>query len=847
MPAEASTPRAPSPRSVPARARQRVARRYQAIIELAPDATVVADSDGRIRLVNRQTEALFGYAREELLGQPVEQLIPERFRQVHQRHRTEYAATPRMRSMGAALQPVGRRRDGSEFPVAVNLAPLDDGGASFVIASIRDISELRQMQALTDTALSHLALEDLLRELLGRICLVMDVEGAAILLLDKDGQQLTLRAARGLEDTLVAQATIPVGQGFAGRVAASRAPLIVNDLSTFEVFHPQLRQTQRSAIGVPLLVEGRLLGIVYVGSAVARRFTERDVALLQRGADRIALAIDRAQLFAAEQATRTEAERQAAQLEATFEAIADGVTVFDARGRIVRENPAQQRLLGLDAAPPDYAALPLRERMALFAARDAQGRPLGLEEGPLPRVLRGEVVSGAEAMEIRSRTLDGREVDLSISAAPLRDRMGHLTGAVCVFRDQTERKRTEQALRESEARFHSMADTAPVLLWVAGPDGLVTFVNAPWLRFTGRHLEQEMGHGWAEGVHPDDYQPCLQTYLTALQARQPFTMEYRLRRFDGEYRWIVDTGVPRPAPDGSLLGYIGSAIDITDNKRLEIERAEARASELAQREVTRHMEEFLAIAAHDLRSPVTTVMLSVDMAQRRVQRLAAAITSLLPSATGNRPATLGGVVLAALATLERANAAVQRLARLIARLFDVAQARTGTLEIQRTACDLAAVVRAEVAAQRLAAPDHSIALDLGAATSAPVPVLADSDRLGQVLANYLTNALKYAPDDQPVRVTLEVRAGQARVAVRDAGPGLPPEEQARVWELFHRAPGVTAQSSTAGSMGLGLYICKRLVELHGGQVGVASAVGEGSTFWFTIPLADAAATDPPAI
>jgi signal transduction histidine kinase len=122
-----------------------------------------------------------------------------------------------------------------------------------------------------------------------------------------------------------------------------------------------------------------------------------------------------------------------------------------------------------------------------------------------------------------------------------------------------------------------------------------------------------------------------------------------------------------------------------------------------------------------------------------------------------------------------------------------------------------------------------------------VRVVAAADRIGQVLANYLTNALKYSADDRPVAVRLEVDEGQAVVSVRDEGPGLASEEQARVWKIYHRAPGVEVRSGAGGSLGLGLHICKQIVELHlGGRVGVEGAVAHGSTFWFSLPVA----TDP---
>jgi PAS domain S-box-containing protein len=129
------------------------------------------------------------------------------------------------------------------------------------------------------------------------------------------------------------------------------------------------------------------------------------------------------------------------------------------------------------------------------------------------------------------------------------------------------RRRAERSLVESENRFRIAADAAPVMMWMSGLDKLCTFLNKPWLEFTGRTLDQEMGHGWIEGVHPDDVQNCVKTYVEAFAARQPFVMEYRLRRHDGEYRWISDTGRPRLDFQGSFAGYIGSCLDITETRR----------------------------------------------------------------------------------------------------------------------------------------------------------------------------------------------------------------------------------------------------------------------------------------
>jgi len=136
-----------------------------------------------------------------------------------------------------------------------------------------------------------------------------------------------------------------------------------------------------------------------------------------------------------------------------------------------------------------------------------------------------------------------------------------------IFANALARKHAEQALRESEARFRLLADSAPVLTWIAGPDKRCTYFSLPWLEFTGRTLEQELGDGWIEGVHPEDRQRCVDTYVRAFDAREPFTMEYRLRRHDGEYRWILDNGVPLFEADQCFAGYIGSCVDINERKK----------------------------------------------------------------------------------------------------------------------------------------------------------------------------------------------------------------------------------------------------------------------------------------
>jgi PAS domain S-box-containing protein len=175
--------------------------------------------------------------------------------------------------------------------------------------------------------------------------------------------------------------------------------------------------------------------------------------------------------------------------------------------------------------------------------------------------------------EMKFRTKDGSFRVLLSSAERI-----EVSGEDCLLigsSDITERMATQQALRESEERFRNMADNSPVMIWVSAPDNSCTYVNKRWLDFTGRALEQELGAGWTESIHLEDRERSFQIYANSVEERKPFGMEYRLRRYDGEYRWIYDTGVPRFSPDGEFLGSTGSCIDITERKQSEVELRQA--------------------------------------------------------------------------------------------------------------------------------------------------------------------------------------------------------------------------------------------------------------------------------
>lgn len=213
------------------------------------------------------------------------------------------------------------------------------------------------------------------------------------------------------------------------------------------------------------------------------------------------------------------------------------------------------------------------ERIFGYTSQEAIGQSITLiipterypeESDILNRLRRGERVDHFHTVRRRK---DGSLLDVSLTISPVRDEAGRVIGASKVARDITAQKHAEQALRESEQRFRVITEASPIMVWMSGTDKLCYYFNKGWLDFVGRTLEQESGNGWAENVHPEDFDRCLQIYVQNFEARRPFEMEYRMRHHTGQYRWILDRGVPRYAPDGTFEGYVGGCLDIHDQKK----------------------------------------------------------------------------------------------------------------------------------------------------------------------------------------------------------------------------------------------------------------------------------------
>ena len=352
--------------------------------------------------------------------------------------------------------------------------------------------------------------------------------------------------------------------------------------------------------------------------------------------------------------------------------------------------------------------------------------------------------------------------------------------------DITERQQVEDAARESDQRFRAMADTAPVMLWMSCPDKSCIYVNRPWLEFTGRPLEAELGDGWTESVHPEDRSQCLNTYHQAFDRREPFRMEYRLRRHDGEFRWVFDNGVPRFAPDGAFAGYIGSSLDVTDQKL-----AREALSGLSQKLMDAQEKERARIA-RELHEDLGQRMALLTIELERLRRTP-------PEAAGD----LRG-----------------RLGELCERTIDFGkdlQAISHGLHSSKLEF-LGITSASEVLCQELG-ENHDVEIDFshdGIPNNLPNEVALT---LFRVLQEALTNAVKHSCVNQ-VMVTLRGEPGRIHLEVFDGGVGFD-------------------ASAALKNRALGLIGMQERLSLVNGRMSIESRPGSGTKVRASVPLATA--------
>ncbi len=418
-----------------------------------------------------------------------------------------------------------------------------------------------------------------------------------------------------------------------------------------------------------------------------------------------------------------------------------------------------------------------------------------------------ETLSPAGGLEFRIVRKDGTE--RWIGTWGLHDNDGKRRGARWsgASADITERKLGEQRLLESESRFRAVADSAPVLIWMSGLDRMGTFFNKPWLDFTGRKLEEEQGYGWAEGMHPEDRPGCLQTGAAAFDARRPFTMEYRLRRHDGEYRWVSSYGVPRHDAQGEFVGYIGSCVDITERLRAETEAQDLR-QELAHISRISTMGELAAAIVHELSQPLTAIRTNAEAGRRLI-------------ASGEqREGELSEILEDIVGADARAGDVIQHMRT----LFRKGMPERRPLQLNNLINDVIALVGSDARLKNVA-----IELDLAPRLGL---LLGDRVQLQQVMLNLVMNAFDAMAGvpDRPRRLIVRTRTlepGSVQLEVVDTGVGIAADALKTIFDPF-----VTTK---LGGMGMGLSVSRTIVRAHEGEIWAENGSDGGAVFRVMLP------------
>jgi PAS domain S-box-containing protein len=411
--------------------------------------------------------------------------------------------------------------------------------------------------------------------------------------------------------------------------------------------------------------------------------------------------------------------------------------------------------------------------------------------------------------ELTHTCRDGRQIIVESRWALVRDEAGRPSAILEINRDITERKCAEEALRESDVRFRHLVNSNLIGITVSDSGGTIHEANDAFLSLVG-YSREEVASGQ---VH--------RSVLTAPECQTQTAQKIEELRTTGMFQpyekaFVTKTGKRVPVlVGGTLFHREGSApsqicfiLDLT-----------------ARKEIERQKDLMLGITGHELKTPLAALRGTLQLVQRRLKR----------TITTNQVSPEWSTFCQGLTkNLEDSVHQTDVQTRLINDLLDVSRITANTLQLEQDHCDLVTIVRATVEDWRVIAPERVLMLDLPEQTV--VNVLADRDRISQVVSNYVTNALRYSRPDQPVHIGLTAQEDMIRVWVRDQGPGLSAEAQKDLWQRFHQIKGVPVLSGSGKGLGLGLSICQTLIAQHEGEVGVESTPGEGSTFWFTLPM-----------
>jgi PAS domain S-box-containing protein len=528
------------------------------------------------------------------------------------------------------------------------------------------------------------------------------------------------------------------------------------------------------------------------GRVISILCVSRDITELQEATERAIRSTNEAR-----------AERQ--RLDALLDATPVGIGYADSSGRLELVNAANRELWG--GHPFSERVQDYEEWKGWWAdGSPRHGQRIAPHEWGLARALRGEDVPG-DTIEIEPFDAPGTRKSVLLRAATVRDAEGQVTGAVVAQMDLTEHHRMEAELRQEEAKFRTITDAMPQMVWSCRADGWHDYFNEQWHAFTGRVPGAAQGHGWDELVHPDDRERTRASWQECLASGAGYEHEHRLRHQSGEYRWVLARALPVRDAQGRLLRWMGTCTDIHEQK---LSQVALQQSEESLRQGDRRKDEFLAMLAHELRNPLAPISTASELLRLSID-------------DPKRVAKASNII----------SRQVRHMTDLVNDLLDVSRVTRGLVKLSPATLDLRDAARAAIEQVRplLESRGHGLTVEVG---TEPLWVRADRTRVIQIISNILANAAKYTLDGGQIALRAGFEGDRILVEVEDNGTGIDARLLPHIFDLFTQAERTPDRSQ--GGLGIGLALVKSLVTLHGGEVAVRSeGKGWGSVFSLRFP------------
>lgn len=475
------------------------------------------------------------------------------------------------------------------------------------------------------------------------------------------------------------------------------------------------------------------------------------------------------------------AETNSARLAAIIRSSSDAIISKTLDGIITSWNPAAERLFGYKC----------EEMIGQHITKLIPPDRLNEEPMIIDRLKKGERV---DHFETKRMTKDGELIDISLTISPVRDKKDKIIGASKIARNITEDLAIRKKIEESEVRFRTITDVSPVGLWMTDEHGKTNFVNKTWIQWTGIPLEKQYGDGWLEAVIEADKDYIAKKFEQSFLARENFSAEFKIKRNDGKLRWVLSEASPYYTIEGDFAGYAGSVSDVTERKQEELRK-----------------NEFFAVASHELKTPLTAIKAYAQLLSSTSEKT-------------NDVFLKNG--------LFKMESQVNKMTKLIGDFLNLSKIEADKLELNKKIFTINDLVNEIAEDIQMVSVNHKIVVE----KADIVKVKADSEKIAQVIANFLTNAVKYSPVDKDITIMVGQENGNAKVSVSDKGPGIKQEEQDKVFERFYRSE--SNNNTSISGFGIGLYISAEIVQRHNGKIGVSCNEGEGATFYFTLPLVD---------